>query len=181
MENIINPRWTDINDIAYIIWDNDTIITMAGIWFIEREKSEFGMEKKIESLDKIIIDITNRLKMISYENKDNIITKLKEKRDLLSVLLNKFTKIKKTYYEYDNYLRYQVFEFYKSKYYSEPLFSFFKRRQYIAIMNEIQLMLKKKFADFCNDYVKIRDEFFDINAYAIKVKRFFNFQDETYK
>ena len=41
-------------------------------------------------------------------------------------------------------------------------------------MTHIQLLLKARFDDFCHDYIKIWDKFFDINKYIIKIKKLFN-------
>ena len=41
-------------------------------------------------------------------------------------------------------------------------------------MIDIQKLLKKKFEDFCKQYYNIRNEFFEINDYLLKIKKLFN-------
>ena len=173
MEDIINPHWSDINERKFVFFYYDTFLAMTGIWFIEGEEYGFDIQKKIEMLDAIIANIINRLKDDTYENKNYIINQLKEKQKLLKELLSQFEEIKHTYLENDNYYRNKVFEFYKAKYYETPLLSFFQRNHYISIMNEIQVLLYKKFKELCQDYVKIRDDFFEINEYVIRINKFF--------
>ena len=178
MEDIINPHWSDINERKFVFFYDDTFLAMTGIWFIEGEEYGFDIQKKIEMLDAIIANIINRLKDDTYENKNYIINQLKEKQKLLKELLSQFEEIKHTYLENDNYYRNKVFEFYKAKYYETPLLSFFQRNHYISIMNEIQVLLYKKFKELCQDYVKIRDDFFEINEYVIRIKKFFNLHEK---
>lgn len=181
MEDLINPHWSDINSIIYCFWEDEPFIAIAGLCYVEGEKSNFGIEEKIEKLNAIIVDIISHLKDDSYENKKYIISQLKEKQNLLKDQLTKFKEIKQNYCDNDRYYRDELFNFYKAKYYEEPLLSYFKKKKYIAIMFDIQKILHKKFQDFCREYVKIRDDFFKINTYIIKVKKFFNFPDKANK
>ena len=181
MEDIINPHWSDINERKFVFFYDAPILTMAGVWFVEGEEHHFGIHKKIEMLDSIIVNIINRLKDDSYENKNYMIEQLKEKQKLLKELLSKFADIKNKYLENDSYYRNKVFEFYRAKYYDTPLLSFFQRNHYMSIMIEIQTLLYKKFRELCRDYVKIRDDFFEINDYIIRIKKFFNFKEKNNK
>ena len=97
---------------------------------------------------------------------------------MLKELLSQFEEIKHTYLENDNYYGNKVFEFYKAKYYETTLLLFFQRNHYISIMNEIQVLLYKKFKELCQDYVKIRDDFFEINEFVIRIIKFFNFHEK---
>ena len=44
-------------------------------------------------------------------------------------------------------------------------------------MLNIQLLLKQKFDDFRDSYDNLRNEFFEINNYIIKIKKLLNYDD----
>ena len=178
MEGLVNPKTDDINSLVYLIWKDRPNITVEGIWFIQREHNHFGIESKIKQLDDIINHQLNLLNDISYEDKSNLIDKIKIKQQTLQVLMQKYEVIRNIYFDYDKYYREDLFEFYLNKYKEIPLFHFAERKKFLSIIKEIQELLYQKFIDFCDAYCNIRDDFFEINDYILRIKKFFNFQDK---
>ena len=172
MEGLINPKRSDLN-IPYFIFDDYSICDVAGIKFVEKESQKFGIKEKIEKLDLIVDNIINKLENLSSENKESFISNIKNKKNILKDLLSKYRAIEKKYIEDDQFYRENLFEFYKNKYDVAPLFSFADKRLYFASMIDIQILLKKKFEDFCEQYYNIRNEFFEINDYLLKIKKLF--------
>ena len=176
MEGLINPEWSDLDPI-YIIWKDEPSCATTGIWFVEREYRIFGIKEKIKNLEGIIDKIMNVLKNITYDNKENLFESIQTKKKMLEDLLLQYNKLEKNYIEFDKYYRQTLFKFYSYKYYYSPLFAFKEKRTYLSIMNDIQILIKKEFESFCDNYYIIRNSFFDINNYIIKVKKLFNIQN----
>lgn len=174
MEELINPYWSDL-DTDYPLFLNETICGVHGIFVVEREYLNFNIKDKIKKLDQIIDNVIIKLANIAYENKDNLLETIKEKKNTLANLVTKFDYLQKNYTELDKFYREDLFEFYKSKYDDSSIFSFSERKKYLTIMNEIQLLLKKNFDTYLNDYFRLRNTFFEINNYLIKVKILFQF------
>lgn len=176
MEGLDNPNEYDLNRINYDMWIDQLLCSVEGIWYVEHEERNFGIEEKIKKLDNMIKYILNALDNISYDDKENIIKILKIKQDLLAPLLKKYQKIKKDYIEYDTYYRKNLFMTYKEKYLTASLFAFSEKNVCLSVMNDIQIMLKDRFFDFLYDYFDLRDSFFDINNYILKIKKLFNIE-----
>jgi uncharacterized protein YlaN (UPF0358 family) len=175
MEDIQKINQSLINEeISYLILPNETYISYCPKYFVTCEKNIFGIEDKIKKLSVIIDNIIKKLDVISYENKKDLIETLETKKNKLQELLVNYNDIVKKYLDIDNYYRDNLFEFYRDKYYNSSFFAFSEKRNYLAIMTHIQLLLKARFDDFCHDYIKIWDKFFDINKYIIKIKKLFN-------
>ena len=167
MEDIQKINQSLINEeISYLILPNETYISYCPYDFVTSEKNIFGIEDKIKKLSVIIDNIIKKLDVISYENKKDLIETLETKKNELQELLVNYNDIVKKYLDIDNY--------YRDKYDNSSFFAFSEKRNYLAIMTHIQLLLKARFDDFCHDYIKIWDKFFDINKYIIKIKKLFN-------
>ena len=175
MEDIQKINQSLINaEISYHILPNEIYISYCPKYFVTCEKNIFGIEDKIKKLSVIIDNIIKKLDVISYENKKDLIETLETKKNKLQELLVNYNDIVKKYLDIDNYYRDNLFEFYRDKYYNSSFFAFSEKRNYLSIMTHIQLLLKARFDDFCHDYIKIWDKFFDINKYIIKIKKLFN-------
>ena len=175
MENLVNPKRTELYE-PYYIWTDEPICDVAGIMFVEREPRIFGLEEKISKLTGIIDDIKIALNDIVYEDKNNLQETLTTKKNLLENILHRYKKIKKQYIEDDDYFRGQLFRFYRSKYYYTSIFALSERRMYSSCMLNIQKLLKHKFDGFRDAYDNMRNEFFEINNYIIKVKKLINIE-----
>ena len=108
------------------------------------------------------------------KNKENIQKILHEKEELLIDLFFQYEEIEKNYTEDDKFVRENLFEFYKKKYKNCSYFSFSKMKFLMDTMNDIQAQLRKKFFQYCDKYCQIRNNFFEINNYIIKIKKLFN-------
>lgn len=172
MEELVNPYWYDL-DTNYPLFLDETICAVHGIFIVEREHLNFDIKGKMKKLDEIIDEVIIKLNNIVYENKDNLLETIKTKKNTLANLLIKYEDLQRNYTEIDKYYRENLFEFYKSKYDNSTIFAFSERKKYLSIMNDIQLLLKKKFDSYLNDYFKLRNSFFEINNYMIKVKILF--------
>lgn len=178
MEGLTNISQSYIDRIAInIVLIDCPVCYIAGIWFVERESRYFGIEEKIKKLDEIINNVLNKLNDICDENKENYINTIKAKQNDLLKLATEYRKIENKFVENDKYYRKNLFEFYQKKYFNSPLFAFAEKRKYLSVMNDIQYLLKEKFNEYCNDYSHIRDSFFEINNYIIKIKKLYNIQD----
>ena len=124
-------------------------------------------------IEKTIIQIKN----ISYENKESLVENMNKKKALLENLLHKYKELEKDYIQTDNYYRENLFQFYYNKYENTSFFSFNEKRFLLSVMNDIQIVLKKKFDDLLYDYFNLRNIFFDINNYVIKVRKLFQNED----
>ena len=147
MEGLSNPYYSDIKEIYYPLNLNKAFCSSAGIWYLEREVEENK-------------EITKKL--------------LQEKEELLIELIFQFEEIEKKYTEEDKYFREDLFEFYAIKYRNLSIFSFLEKKVLMDAMNEIQTQLRKTFFLYVDKYYQIRNNFFEINNYIIKVKRLFN-------
>ena len=176
MEGLVNPNEYDLNRIKYVLWIDQPLCSVDGIWYVEHEESNFGIEEKIKKLDEIINYILNALNDISYNDKENLVNTLKTKKNLLSDLLKRYQKNKKTFIEFDSYYRENVFQEYKEKYLDAWLFSFSEKKMCLTVTNDIQRRLKERFYDFLYDYFDLRDSFFAINNYILKIKKLFNIE-----
>ena len=176
MEGLVNPNEYDLNRIRYVLWIDQPLCSVDGIWYVEHEESNFGIEEKIKKLDEIFNYILNALNDISYNDKENLVNTLKTKKNLLSDLLKRYQKNKKTFIEFDSYYRENVFQEYKEKYLDASLFSFSEKKMCLTVTNDIQRRLKERFYDFLYDYFDLRDSFFAINNYILKVKKLFNIE-----
>ena len=99
---------------------------------------------------------------------------MRAKKDNLEDLLQKYKEKEKNYIETDKFYREELFVFYRIKYNNTSEFAFSESKMYLSIMNDIQSILRDKFLSFVNDYNDIRNAFFDINNYIIKIKKLFN-------
>ena len=174
MEGLTNPYYSDINKILYPIYDYMTFCSLAGMWHLQRESRFFGIKELIIRLGGIINKILLKLDCIEYENKENIQKILHEKEELLIELFYQYEEIEKNYTENDKYFRENLFEFYKEKYENCSYFSFSKMKFLMETMNDIQELLRQKFFQYCDKYCQIRNNFFEINNYIIKIKKLFN-------
>ena len=172
MEGIVNPYWSDLVT-DYPLFLGETMCGFHGIYIVKTEHLNFNIKEKIQKLDEIIDKIITKLNNISYENKDNLLETIKSKKNMLPNLIIKFEEIQKNYKEIDKYYREQLFEFYKEKYDDCSIFAFLEKKKYLSIMDDIQFLLKDKFDSYLNDYFKLRNSFFEINNYIIKVKILF--------
>ena len=174
MEGLYNPHYSDINQIYYSLYLDSISCTSAGIWYLERESRFFGIKELIRRLGGIINKILFKLDGMLYDTKENMRKILHEKEDLLIELFFQYEEIEKIYTEEDKFYRENLFEFYRNKYYYSSFFSFSERKICMANMNEIQILLRKKFFQYCDKYYRIRNNFFEINNYIIKIKKLFN-------
>jgi hypothetical protein len=161
----------------HVIWKDVTECSVWGIWFVEREPMFFGIEDKISKLDEIIKKVLDRIKTLSEDNKDYFINTIKIKQNHLAELASKYREISKKFIENDAFYREYLFELYKKKYNNSHLLDFAERRTCLNVMNGIQILMKEKFTEYCNEYNNIRDSFFGINNFIIKVKKLFNIKD----
>ena len=95
---------------------------------------------------------------------------------MLANLLKQYNDIEKDYIEFDKYYRKELFEFYTIEYENTWFFDFAKKRMYLSILNELQIIIKNKFYEYFNNYLSIRESFFKINNYFINLKILYNIQ-----
>ena len=95
----------------------------------------------------------------------------------LAKLASKYTEISRNFFENDAFYREYLFEHYNKKYNNSHLLDFAERRTCLSVMNGIQILMKEKCTEFCNEYNNIRDSFFGINNFIVKVKKLFNIND----
>ena len=175
MEGLKNISQSYIDNIAmHAVWIDFPDCSVGGIWFVEREPVFFGIEDKITKLDEIIKKVLDRMKTLSEDNKDYYINTIKIKQKHLSQLASKYREISKKFIENDAFYRENLFEQYKKKYNNSD---FAERRTCLSVMNGIQILMKEKFTEYCNEYNNIRDSFFEINNFIVKVKKLFNIND----
>ena len=86
MEGLINPNQSDLKNNDYCLWLDEPICCVEGIWYIEHEETNFGIENKIQRLDEIINHILEALNNISYDDKPKLIKTLQTKQYLLADL-----------------------------------------------------------------------------------------------
>ena len=177
MEGLIDPYNFEFEQISYIIYKDEARCSIKGIWFVEREPYNFNIKEKINKLNEIIDNFLNKLiNEPNQETKKNHIKMLEEKKSILTDLLNQYNELENNYIEFDKYNREQLFEFYKMEYERTWIFEFAKRKMYMAIMLNIQMIIKNKFNEFFNTYKKIRESFFRINNFIINIKKLYNTQ-----
>lgn len=177
MEGLVNPNDYDINRIMYIIYKDEARCCISGIWFVNGESSHFNIKDKIRKLDEIIDNIINKLNDIPIkEDRENLIKLIKDKKGMLANLLKQYNDIEKDYIEFDKYYRKELFEFYTIEYENTWFFDFAKKRMYLSILNELQIIIKNKFYEYFNNYLSIRESFFKINNYFINLKILYNIQ-----
>ena len=99
------------------------------------------------------------------------------KKNMLADLSQKYKEKEKNYIEADKFYREELFIFYRIKYNNTSEFAFSESKMYLSIMNDIQSLLRDKFRGFLNDYQDIRNSFFDINNYIIKIKKLFDIKN----
>ena len=174
MEGLTNPYYSDIKQILYPLYRYMDKCSLAGMWHLQRESRFFGIKELIIRLGGIINKISLKLDCIEYENKENVKKILLEKEELLIELFFQYEEIEKNYTEDDKFFRENLFEFYKKKYKNCSYFSFSKMKFLMYTMNDIQAQLRKKFFQYCDKYCQIRNNFFEINNYIIKIKKLFN-------
>lgn len=174
MEGLVNPNESDLKNIHYFLWLDDINCCVAGIYYVEHEESDFGIEEKIRRLNEIINHILDALDNITYEDKENLIKTIKAQQDLLPSLLKRYQDKKKSYIEFDSYYRENLFQVYITKYLNAPLLAFTQRKICLSVTNDIQIRLKAKFEEFLFDYFDLRNSFFNINNYILKIKKLFN-------
>ena len=176
MEGLVNPNESDLKEINYDMNIDRPICSVEGIWYVEQEERKFGIEEKIKKLNNLINVLLDSLNNISYNNKENLINTIKTKQNLLNQLLKRYENIKKSFIEYDSYYRKNLFFEYNIKYWNASIFSSDESKICLSVMNDIQIRLKKRFENFLFDYFDLRNSFFDINNYIIKVKKLFNIE-----
>ena len=175
MEGLVDPYTTDFESLIYYIYEDEARCSISGIWYVEREQYNFNIRDKINKLDEIVDNLLNKInKEQKQENPENQIKMLEDKKNELADLLKQYNEIEKNYIEFDKYQREQLFEFYKNKYEDTWIFEFAKRKMYLNIMLDIQIIIKNKFHEFFDNYKKIRESFFRINNYIIKFKKLYS-------
>ena len=177
MEDLINPLDSDIKNIRYITYNNGERCSIKGIWFVETEHRRFNIKDKINKLDAIIANLLIKIfETPNQENRDYIIKMMKEKKNILASLLSQYNDLENNYIAFDKYHRENLFQFYKNKYQSAWFFDIVEKRMYLSIIINIETMIRNKFDEFCKEYVKIRNSFFEINNYIIKLKKLYKIQ-----
>lgn len=175
MEGLVNPNESDLKTINYNIWIDRAICSGEGIWYIEYDERNFGIEGKIAKLNEIIIHILSSLNNIPYDNKENLITTIKTKQDSLAEILKSYQEIKNEFIQFDSYYRKELFNnIYMTKYCEASFFSFAEKKLCLSVMNDIQFQVKKAFDKFLIKYFDLRNKFFDINKYILRIKKLFN-------
>ena len=91
MEDLINKKVID--KLCLEIYTEDPLCNITGICFIEDEDTYFGIEQRVEQLDKIIDVILLRLNEIEDSNKENIIKIIHEKKNQLNEIMIEIQKI----------------------------------------------------------------------------------------
>ena len=129
-----------------------------------------NMEKLIKE-KKLVLEKTEQETHIKIEELLNNLRNAIKKPKVVKQEVD--SKIEKSYTEEDKFYRENLFEFYRNKYYYSSIFSFSQRKICMDNMNEIQILLSKKFFQYCDNY-GIRNNFFEINNYIIKIKKLFN-------
>jgi hypothetical protein len=172
MEDLINKK--GIDKLCLEIYTEDPFCSITGICFIQDEDTYFGIEQRVEQLDKIIDVILLRLNEIEDSSKENIIKIIHEKKNQLNEIRVKFREAKKQYLENDKYYRKELFEFYLRKYQFADIFAFAEKKKYMAIMIEVQKILNAKFIEFRDEYVNLINSLCKINNYILKIKNLFN-------
>ena len=172
MKELVNPYWSDL-DTDYPLFLGEAISPVYGIYIVENEHSNYNLIGKVQKLDEIIDDVIGKLNKITFENKDNLIDTIKIKKNTLANIISKYEEMVKNFKEIDKIYRVELFEFYKAKYENASFFAFSERNKYLSIMNDIQLLIKKGYDSFIYDYYQLRNSFFEINKYIIKVKILF--------
>ena len=179
MEDLVNPFDSDIKNKVYIIFNDGENCSNQGIFFVETEDWNFNIKDKINKLDAIIANLlTKVIETPNQENRENLIKKKKKKKNILADILKQYNELEKNYIEFDKYHRENLFEFYKNKYQNAWFFDVAEKRMYLSIIKNIEIIIGNKFDEFCKDYVKIRNSFFEINNYIIKLKKLYNIQTQ---
>ena len=172
MEDIVNPYWTDLNEVhQYIFW-NSAIIDIDGYLFVTNEHNKFDLAGKIAKLDAIIDDVLTKLKEEKYEYKEELTNNIKEKKKLLKELLANYNAAKEKYLQFDEFYR-DLFNFHLDKFIVKGFADEHKRLT--QVMNNIQVLIREKFLDFRQNYFTIRNSFFEANKFIIKVRKLFNY------
>ena len=91
MEDLINKK--EIDKLCLEIYTEDPFCSITGICFIQDEDTYFGIEQRVEQLDKIIDVILLRLNEIEDSNKENIIKIIHEKKNQLNEIMIEIQKI----------------------------------------------------------------------------------------
>ena len=81
MEGIINPFKSGYKPLKFIIYTDIIVCSAEGTLFAMFEHLRFGLESKIEKLNKIITNILNKIMNIDYDNKENLINTINIKNN----------------------------------------------------------------------------------------------------
>ncbi len=175
MEDLVNPFDSDIKNKIYYTYNDGENFSNDGIWFIEHEHRNFNIKDKINKLDAIIANLLIKIyDTPNQENRENIIKMIKGKKSNLADLLKQYNDLEKNYIEFDKYHRENLFEYYKNKYQSTWFFDFAEKKMFLSINKDIEIIIRDKFDEFCKEYIKIRNSFFKINNYIIKLKKLYD-------
>ena len=136
--------------------------------FFVIEEQIYNLRKRIDDLDKMISSLPEKLSLMDFPDKNNIIEQVQKKKDLVK---KNQIGYKKMFDDYVNNFHFyiKVFEFYKSKYYIGN----YNKKKILDITVTIQEQIRDNFIAFYNQYSLLRKQYEESNDFILKIKEKF--------
>ena len=132
------------------------------------EEQLYNLKKRIDDLDKIISSLLEKLSLMDFPDKNNIIEQVQKEQGLV-----KFNQIeyKKIFNDYVNNFRFylKVFGVYKSKYYNGN----YNKKRILDICATLQEQIRDNFFGYYNQYSLLRKKYEESNDFILKTKEKF--------
>ena len=154
-----------IKNYYVIYYDDPPLYSVKSTDFFVIEKKLYHLQKRIDDLDKMISSLVEKLNLMDFPDKNNIIEQVQKKQDLVKSLQIRY---KKMFDDYVNNFHYYIklFEFYKSKYYDGK----YNKKKILEINVTIQELIRDNFFASYNQYSLLRKLYEDAYEFILKIK-----------
>ena len=149
----------------YMIYYGDPpIYSLKSFDFFLLEEKLYHLRKRIDNLDMMISSLLEKLNLMEFPDKNNIIEQVQKKKDLVKSYQIRYKKIDD---DYVNNFRYyiKVFKFYKNKYYDGKY-----KKKILGILVTIQELIRDNFFSFYNQYSLLKKLYEETNYFILKLK-----------
>jgi hypothetical protein len=148
-----------------IYYDHPPLYSLKSFDFFILEKKVYHLRKRIDDLDMMISSLLEKLNLMEFPDKNNIIEQVQNKKDLVKSYQIRYKKINDDYVNNFRYYR-NVFNFYKNKYYGGK----YEKKKILGICVTIQELIRDNLFSFYNQYSLLKKLYEEANEFILKIK-----------
>ena len=164
-EDKVEQLFNHIKNYYMIYYDHPPLYSLKSFDFFILEKKVYHLRKRINDLDMMISSLLEKLNLMEFPDKNNIIEQVQNKKDLVKSYQIRYKKINDDYVNNFRYYR-NVFNFYKNKYYGGK----YEKKKILGICVTIQELIRDNLFSFYNQYSLLKKLYEEANEFILKIK-----------